>query len=115
MVGRAVIATLILFWNIYKWAREGTQTRATVKNDMHILGDERREGKTVFHVRVSNVGIRRVTIEGISYVYFRLWWKWLRNDQDVSLLAVRPSLDGAYPTRSTPVKSGTALLANRHT
>jgi hypothetical protein len=69
----AIIATMVLVWDIYKWANRGARLEYTVKTNMKTYGDPTTKGMTFVTVRVSNTGDRTTTIENMGFLHYKNW------------------------------------------
>lgn len=58
----AGIATLILFWDIYKWIISGPKFSFRVSSNMKFFGDLKRDDQTYVTIRATNKGDRPTTI-----------------------------------------------------
>jgi hypothetical protein len=69
----AIIATLVLVWDFYKWSNRGARLEYDVKTNMNTFGDPTTSGNTYVTVRVSNTGDRSTTIENMGFLHYRTW------------------------------------------
>jgi hypothetical protein len=70
----AVAATLVIVWDVYKWATSGPRVRIRVEADRLMVGDPMREGETFITVRATNTGDRPTTLTNLGFSYYRSWW-----------------------------------------
>jgi hypothetical protein len=83
----AVIATLSLGWNVYKWIYQGPKLRISGNANMKISSDPE-EGLFIF-VEVSNVGDRSTTLTSfIGYIY----------PNKISVVLKKPSRRYVFPS-----------------
>lgn len=61
----AIIATIVLIWDIYKWKTSGAKLRVTVSPHRVILNDPPREGNIYISIDIENIGDRPTTLQGI--------------------------------------------------
>jgi hypothetical protein len=75
----AVIATVVLIWDIYKWKTSGPKLKFKVSPNMIVVGDPTREGTTF--ISATNLVIQHYTN------YFNM----LRNKPSTSMIVKSPS------------------------
>ena len=91
----AIVASVVLLWDIYKWKTQGPKLTMRVAPNMQVWGDPSREGITWVSVTVSNIGDRPTTIKGVGMEYYTGWWKRIRNDAETA--AVFPNPNTGFP------------------
>lgn len=70
----AIVATIVLLWDIYKWKRSGPALQVSVTpDDIHTPGP-RLQGGPYIAVTVVNVGGRRTTLTDLVAVYYPSLW-----------------------------------------
>ena len=87
----AIIASVVLLWDIYKWMKQGPRLVMCLSPNMQVWGDPSREGKTWVSVTVSNVGDRPTTIKGVGMEYYPSWLHRLRNRAETAAVFPNPS------------------------
>lgn len=91
----AVIASLVLVWDMYKWMTKGPRLFVRLSPNMKVFGDPLREGTTWVSVTVSNVGDRPTTIKGVGMEYYTNWFQRLRNKAEKAVLF--PNANYSFP------------------
>ena len=71
----AIIATLVLLWDIYKWKTSGPKLRLRIIGNMKTINIPSSEGITFISVRVDNIGTVETTITNFYLVYYKTWWR----------------------------------------
>lgn len=68
----AVIATLVLAWDIYKWKKSGPLIEVSASPNMQILGGmpDSLSGKTYVAVEVRNTGKGKTTVTHLVGYYY---------------------------------------------
>lgn len=87
----AIIATLVLAWDIFKWRQTGANLRIFTKSGMKTFGIPTTQDDTFVTVRVTNIGDRPTTITVIGLRYYKNRWNKLRNKVDQHFLVPKPS------------------------
>jgi len=94
----AMVATLVLFWDIYKWKMAGPNLRITLKSDYVMFNTPEHEVNTYIMVQVDNIGNSPTTITHLGFVYFKNRFNHLREHfDDDSMTVVRPSPADSEP------------------
>lgn len=75
----AVIATLILVWDIIKWKKTGTKLRLSVSSGMKVANDPELEEDDFIMIIVTNVGDRPTTITQVALKFYNNRWRNLIN------------------------------------
>lgn len=65
----AIVATLVLIWDVYKWKRSGPVLRVTARPNMRSM-DENSEGVYII-VEVSNIGDKSTTLTNLVGVCYK--------------------------------------------
>ena len=65
----AIVATLVLIWDVYKWKRSGPVLRVTARPNMRSM-DENSEGVYII-IEVSNIGDKSTTLTGLVGVCYK--------------------------------------------
>lgn len=71
----AVVATLVLVWDIYKWKTSGHRIVLTASTHEN--------GPTFYIVTATNVGDQPSTLMGFNFKYYPNWWKCLQRKHDL--------------------------------
>ena len=61
----AIVATIVLLWDIYKWKASGPKLRLEVLPDRVIYNDPEREGKIFISFQAQNIGSQPTTISSL--------------------------------------------------
>jgi hypothetical protein len=111
----AAIATLVLFWDIYKWAVAGPKLDVRVSSNMEFLGDAARSGQTYITVRISNTGDRSSTIENMGFTYFNSKFHYMLRKPDSHFFVNNSGIPNPLPHELSPGKiwDGAALQDSR--
>jgi len=70
----ALVATLVLVWDVIKWARRGARVSLRVQTNMQLLGGYPKDENTYISVRATNSGDASTTIENMGFIYYKNWW-----------------------------------------
>ncbi|MFZ2448296.1 MAG: hypothetical protein WAW37_18205 [Syntrophobacteraceae bacterium] len=94
----AGVATLVLFWDIYKWAHAGPRLKLSASTDM-VSQTPFGKGKDKYiFVTVANVGSSKTTISHLGLVYFRSCFrKWLRMKPTKLIIVLMPAFAKPIP------------------
>ena len=92
----AVVATVVLVWDIFKWFHEGPQMAFKVRPEMCIVGDEEFEGKRFLVFDVANIGGRATTLTSLGFVYYANLWQRIRRKADYYFVK-NPGFEHAFP------------------
>jgi len=94
----ALVATLVLLWDIFKWETAGPRLRLTVRANYMTVNIPESEGGTFVMVTVDNIGDSATTITGLGFVYFKNHFNRYREKYDGKGMAVvRPSPGDSQP------------------
>lgn len=74
----AVIATLVLLWDVYKWRHAGPKVSLDVRSNMFTSGHPELDGKRLFLIGAANNGDRPTTITKLVFAYYGGFWSLLR-------------------------------------
>ena len=91
----AVVATIVLGWDVYKWKMDGPKLTMRVSPNMLVVGDPTREGKKWVSVTITNVGNRPTTLKGIGIEHYDSLLNRLR--RQTKLAAVFPNPSDKHP------------------
>jgi len=95
----AVLATIVVLWDVFKWRRTGPRIRMSVRPDMRGVGEPELEGRTLILVSATNVGERPTTLESLTYVWYPTWWHRLRRKRDKKFFVENPGLQHPFPCK----------------
>ena len=91
----AIIASIVLLWDVYKWNTQGPKLVMRLSPNMLVVGDSLREGETWVSITVSNIGDRPTTIKGVGMEYYSGWLNRFRNSAEKA--AVFPNPNDGFP------------------
>jgi len=93
----AVVATVVLLWDIYKWRTAGPRIRFVVNSGMIIMGDPSRARQTFISAQATNVGDRPTTITNLVIQHYKTYFAMLRHKPSISMLVTEPSIEQPLP------------------
>jgi len=67
----AILSTIVLVWDIYKWLTSGPIVKFTAQPNMKTFGMPEREGKTYVSIRATNTGDRPTTILTVAFQSYK--------------------------------------------
>jgi hypothetical protein len=67
----AIVSTLVLAWDIYKWKTTGAKLTITSSVNMESYNIPEYEGKKLVTANISNVGDRATTITTVALVFYK--------------------------------------------
>jgi hypothetical protein len=90
----AIIATLVLLWDMYKWKRSGPIINVSVSIDMQTFGKMPNypEGKKYVTVEVINIGDRKTTITHLVMFHYKSLFRKIRGKKDKNFFVAIPAL-----------------------
>jgi len=91
----AILSTIVLLWDIYKYRHAGPKLRFTVRTGMIMMPSEDR--RTFVFVEASNHGERGTTITNLGLEHFENRLSWVSFRKRASNCAVVPSPSSAQP------------------
>ncbi len=98
----AVVATIVLIWDIYKWKKQGPRIRFRVQPGMIIIGDPTRKGKKFISAEATNVGDRPTTITNLVMQFYKTYFQMLRHKPSESMIVNTPSSSQPLPYTLNP-------------
>ena len=93
----AVLATIVLLWDVFKWRRTGPRIRMSVRPNSTIYSDPELEGKTLILVSATNVGDRPTTLESLRYIWYPNWCNRLMQKSEKKWYVKNPGLANSFP------------------
>ena len=75
----AIVATVVLIWDIYKWKTSGPILKFEVSPYTRIIGDPTRESKKYISANVTNIGDRPTTLTNLVLQYYDRYFKMVRH------------------------------------
>lgn len=67
-------ATIVLFWDVYKWRTQGPRLKVYAGLGYIIIGGLNEDSNNYLNVTVCNVGDRKTTITNLGMEYYSDWW-----------------------------------------
>jgi len=93
----AIIATVVLVWDIYKWKTSGPKIRFVVCPGMIVVGDPTREGQSFISAEATNIGDRPTTITNLVFQHYKSYFAMLRHKPQTSMIVTEPSASQPLP------------------
>ena len=93
----AIIATVVLVWNIYKWKTSGPKIRFVIRPGMIVVGDQTREGQSFISAEATNIGNRPTTITNLVFQHYKSYFAMLRHKPQTSMIVTEPSASQPLP------------------
>jgi hypothetical protein len=106
----AIVASLVLFWDVYKWKTQGPQLVMRLSPNIVVMGDPLREGKTWVMVTVSNIGDRPTTIKGVGMEHYTNWFGRLRHRVAKAAVFLNPNDGFPLPRLLNPGDEWVGLI-----
>jgi len=90
----AIIATLVLLWDMYKWKRSGPIINVSALPNMQTVGKipNHLEGKKYIAVEVTNTGDKKTTITHLVVFHYKSLFRKIRGKKDKSFFVATPAL-----------------------
>jgi len=98
----AIVATLVLIWDIYKWKTSGPHVRFKVSPNKIVIGDVTREGNKYISAEAINIGARPTTITNLVFQYYENYIKMLFHKPSISMIVNNPSTSQRLPYMLKP-------------
>jgi len=67
----AIVSTIVLAWDIYKWKTAGAKLRISSSSNMESYNIPELEGKDLITTNVANLGDRPTTITTVALVFYK--------------------------------------------
>lgn len=96
----AIVASMILIWDVYKWIKSGTALRLNAVPDKQLLYDEipKPTDTKYINVDVSNTGDKKTTVTHLVGVCHTSLWRWLfRRKPDINFFVPTPGFAKPLP------------------
>lgn len=91
----AIIATVVLLWDFYKWKRSGVDLQLSVRPNMITAGIGEPKDKKFISVTVTNRGDRPTTITNMLGHYYPSRFRRLRGKPEHSFVVANPAFGPA--------------------
>jgi len=92
----AILSTVVLVWDVYKWRTSGPKLRVAVLTGMEGIDIPGYEGEALISVNVTNYGDRPTTITSVGFKFYRTAWARIRNKPETFFVL-------AYPNKAQPL------------
>lgn len=93
----AIVATLVLLWDVFKWKTSGARLRVQVSTNMQTFSGVVEDDNTYVLAVVVNVGSHPTTITHLTMHYYKNMWARLRGKPIKSMLVAKPSTNQPIP------------------
>lgn len=93
----AIVATVVLLWDIYKWKTAGPKIRFVVRPGIIVVGDPARKGQSFISAEATNIGDRPTTITNLVIQHYKSYFAMLRHKPQTSMLVTKPSASQPLP------------------
>jgi hypothetical protein len=97
----AILATIVLFWDIYKWRTSGPLISLSCSANSQIVGGHQNEKKIFIVVKARNTGGSSTTITNLTLKYYKTFAHALFRIPDEQSVVINPGLP--YPLPHTLV------------
>ena len=97
----AILSTLVLVWDIYKWKMSGPKIRFTVQTGMESINMPKYDGKTLILTNVTNYGEQPTTITNLGLLWYKSIWSQIRSRPDKAFVIPNPNFDFPLPFQLT--------------
>ena len=91
----AIVASIILIWDVYKWKTDGPKLNVFLSPNMKTFGDPSRDAITWVAVTVTNVGSRPTTLKSTGMWYYKNRIDYWRHK--VLFAAIFPNPNDRFP------------------
>jgi hypothetical protein len=93
----AILSTIILAWDIYKWRTSGTRLRMNVQTGMESCNIPEYEGKQLVLVNVSNYGNQPTTITCLGFRFYPNLLSKIRSKNTNAFIVPHPNTTQPIP------------------
>ena len=95
----AIVASLILIWDIYKWKRCGPIVRVSATPNMRTYGNisDSQKDKTYVVVEVTNTGDRKTTITHLIGFHYKSFFQKILKKRNKAFVVAIPALSEPLP------------------
>lgn len=101
----AIVATVVLIWDVVKWIRSGPVLKLECMPGRKIVGggqSNRFSDKTITHIKVSNRGSKATTLNNVAVIWYKNFWDRIRNKPAMQGLIPDPKLTQDFPYELAP-------------
>jgi hypothetical protein len=96
----AVVATLVLGWDAYKWLDAGPKIKVSASTGMQIVGGLQEDTQIYVMVTAVNLGDRATTLTNLGFTYYANWWRAkFGGKPDKAFIITTPSQSQVIPYR----------------
>lgn len=103
----AIIATIVLIWDIFKWTASGPKIRMNVRSNRRLIGFPGREDEQLIMVEAVNIGDRPTTLTLVGLIHYDGWLDRIRKKPSVQYAVPNPTITQALPYVLEPGKMWT--------
>lgn len=93
----AVVATIVLIWDIYKWKTAGPRLKFFVRSGMIVVGDPSLKGQFFISSEATNIGDRSTTITNLVIQHYKSYFSMMRHKPQTSMIVTDPSPSQPLP------------------
>jgi hypothetical protein len=105
----AIVSTVAILWDIWKWKRAGPNLDIGVSTGMVGINMPEYEGKTLMMVNATNRGDRPTTITHLTLHRYASWWNYVRRRAAFNAIVTTPSTTQPVPFVLAPGAVWTGL------
>src|SRR6266850_3902506 len=87
----AVLSTIVLLWDIYKWRTAGPKLRVVAQSGLEGINMPELDGKILFSIDVTNYGDRPTTITSVCLMHYSSLLSRVRKRADRTFLLPIPN------------------------
>lgn len=98
----AVIATLVLGWDIFKWKQSGYKLRLSLRPEMQLIGDD--SGRLYVVIEVVNIGDKTTELTHVAGSLYKSHLQRYSGKNERSFIVPKPSLFTEFPYYLEPGK-----------
>ena len=100
----AVVATLVLGWDVFKWRKTGLRLRLSISPGMKTHGDVPNAGpqKSYVLIEVVNIGDKKTELTHVAGLYYKSRLQRLRGKNQQSFLVLNPAFTTHFPCFLAP-------------
>lgn len=95
----ALVATVVLAWDVYKWKKSGPIINVTTSPNMQMYkGVEiKPNNETFLVVEVTNIGDRKTTLTHLVGLHYKSMFQRLRNKTEQAFFVLNPAMTTPLP------------------
>ena len=93
----AIVSTLVLIWDIYKWKNKGPKIEGRITSNMIGINAPEYQDKKLTVVNITNTGDKPTTITNVSLKFFKSKIKKFFKKSDQLIFVATPSISHPIP------------------